>query len=164
LAFDKAEKAYQSAIDNAPENYEANYACGLFSQQLHRFENARTAYQRCLGWARKAGKNSEVASTLNNLGNLDRDQGHVEEARKEYAEALQIRRELAQKDPETYRSDVADTLTNLGFLDSDQGHVEEARKECIEALQIYEELANKNAERYSVDVVRVKKRVEDLPK
>jgi hypothetical protein len=32
--------------------------------------------------------------TLNNLGILDREQGRMEEARKEYAEALQIRREL----------------------------------------------------------------------
>ena len=34
-------------------------------------------------------------------------------AGKEYAEALQIRRELAQKDPETYQPDVAMTLNNL---------------------------------------------------
>jgi len=38
-----------------------------------------------------------------NLGNLDCDQGRMEEARKEYAEALQTYRELAQKDPETYQ-------------------------------------------------------------
>jgi hypothetical protein len=37
-----------------------------------------------------------------------------EDSRKEFAEALQIRRELAQKNPETYRSDVAGTLNDLG--------------------------------------------------
>jgi hypothetical protein len=50
------------------------------------------------------------ASTLNNLGVLDPDQGQVEEARKQYAEALQIYRELAQEYPETYRPKVAETL------------------------------------------------------
>jgi hypothetical protein len=38
----------------------------------------------------------------------------MEEARKEFAEALQTYRELAQKNPETYRPYVATTLNNLG--------------------------------------------------
>ena len=63
-------------------------------------------------------------------------------------EALQIRRELAQKNPETYRPDVAATLNNLGVLDSRQGRMEEAQQEFAEALQIYRELAQKNPETY----------------
>ena len=39
---------------------------------------------------------------LNNLGYLDTVQNRMEEARKELDQALQIRRELAQKNPETY--------------------------------------------------------------
>ena len=42
FAFEKAEKAYQAAIVTAPDNYAANFAYGLFSQQLNRFEKART--------------------------------------------------------------------------------------------------------------------------
>ena len=57
----------------------------------------------------------------------------MEEARKEYTEALQTYRELAQKNPEIYRPDVAATLNNVGVLDSDQGRMEEARKEFAEA-------------------------------
>ena len=86
------------------------------------------------------------ATTLNNLGVFDRNQGRVEEARKEYAEALQIRRELAEKDPESCRPDVAATLNNLGSLDSEQGRMDEAHHELVEALQIYRELAEKNPE------------------
>ena len=88
------------------------------------------------------------ASTLNNLGVLDPDQGHVEEARKQYAEALQIYRQLAQEYPETYRPKVAEMLNNLGLLDSNHGRVEEARNEYAEALQIRRELAEKNPEAY----------------
>jgi nephrocystin-3 len=71
----------------------------------------------------------ELAATLNNLGNLDGDQGRMEEARKDFAEALQTYRELAQKNPDTYRPYVATTLSNLGILDRKQGQMEEARKE-----------------------------------
>ena len=83
-----------------------------------------------------------VALTLNNLGNLDRDQNRMEEARKEFEEALQIRRELAQKNPETYLPDVAMTLNNLGVVNGDQNRMEEARKAYEEALKTYRELAH----------------------
>jgi NurA-like 5'-3' nuclease len=82
-------------------------------------------------------------------------------ATEQAAEALQIRRELAQKNPETYRPDVAQTLNNLGILDSDQGGME-ARKEYAEALQIYETLARQDSPRFSADVTRVKKLLEEL--
>ena len=165
------------------------------TRDLNRFEKARAAYERCLEWARKNGKDAELAATLNNLGNLDRGQDRMEEARKEFAEALQTYRELAQKNPETYLPDVAttlnnlgvldatragwrrpqgiqrrcrspragaekpepialrsETLNNLGILDSDQNRMEEARKEFAEALQIRRELAQKNPETYRPDV------------
>ena len=125
--------------------------------------------RRCRLRRELAQKNPEtyrpdVAVTLNNLGDLDRDQGRMEEARKEYAEALQIYRELAQKNPETYRPYVATTLNNLGVLDRDQDRMEEARKEYAEALQIYEALSKQNPERFARDVERVKKLLADLPK
>jgi serine/threonine protein kinase/tetratricopeptide (TPR) repeat protein len=79
---------------------------------------------------------------------LSLEQGRLEEARKEVAEALQTYRELAQKYEETYRPDVARTLNNLAILDSRQSRMEEARKEFAEALQIYRELAQRNEEMY----------------
>jgi tetratricopeptide (TPR) repeat protein len=108
--FEDAEKAYLQAIDAESDSFEANFAYAGFSQNLNRFEQAKAAYGRCLEWARKKGKDEELAATLNNLGVLDSDQGRMKEARKEYAEALQIRRELAQKNPETHQPDVAATL------------------------------------------------------
>ena len=79
---------------------------------------------------------------------LDRDQNRTEEARKELGEALQIRRELAQKNPETYLPDVAMTLINLGLVHRGQNRMEEARKAYEEALKTYRELALKNPETY----------------
>ena len=73
---------------------------------MNRFEKARAAYGRCLEWARKNGKDAERALTLNNLGGLDRDQGPVEEARKEYEETLQIYEALAKQDSQRFSADV----------------------------------------------------------
>jgi len=48
-----------------------------------------------------------MATTLNNLGILYTGKNRVNDARKKYAAALKIYRDLAQKDPETYLSQVA---------------------------------------------------------
>ena len=63
--------------------------------------------------------------------------------RKEFAEALQTYRELAQKNPETYRPYVATTLNNLGDLDRDQGRMEEARKEFAGGVRNLRKLRSK---------------------
>lgn len=110
----------------------------------------------------RAVSRPDVAVTLNNRGIRDSGQGRMEEARKEYAEALQIFRELAQKDPETYRLDVATMLNNLGILDSDEGRMEQAHKELAEALQIYGALAKQDSKRFSVEVTRVEKLLAEL--
>jgi hypothetical protein len=44
----------------------------------------------------------------------------MEEARKEYEDALKIYRLLAQKNPENYLPEVAQMLNNLGLIDSAQ--------------------------------------------
>jgi tetratricopeptide (TPR) repeat protein len=75
------------------------------------------------------------------------DPRRLEEAHKEFSTALEIYRELADKNPEIYRPDVAKTLNNLAILDSRQGQLE-ARQEFAEALQIYRELTQKNQEVY----------------
>ena len=105
-----------------------------------------------------------MAITRNNLGNLDIDQNRMEEARKEYEEALKIYSELAQKNPETYLPYVAMTLNNLGILDSDKNRMAEARKEYEEALKIYETFAKQHPEQFTTDVKRLKKLLQELPK
>ena len=124
-------------------------------------------------------------------------------------EALQIFRDLAQKNPEAYLPDVATTLSNLGVLNRDQKQMEEARKEfgrdvadspgtgaekpgslsagrggdaqqhrvlCRkqnrtqeakqayeQALQIYEVIAKQDPQRFSADVTRMKHLLVGLP-
>ena len=71
---------------------------------------------------------------------MDSAQNRAEEARKAFAEALKIYRELAQKKPGTYLPYVATTLNNLGTIDSAQNRLEEARKALEETLKTYREL------------------------
>ena len=150
--FDDAEKAYQEAIDTSPDSFKANFAFARFNQDLNHYDKAASAYGRCLELARRNKDNSEIAATLNNLANLDRDQNRMEAARKEYEEALRIRRQLAQKNRHTYLPDVATILNNLANLDSAQNQQEAARKEYEEALRIRRQLAQKNPDTYLPDV------------
>uniref|UniRef100_UPI0028E23087 tetratricopeptide repeat protein n=1 Tax=Porphyromonas endodontalis TaxID=28124 RepID=UPI0028E23087 len=69
-----------------------------------------------------------------------------------YEEALQIRRELAQQNPEAYLPDVAESLNNLGVLLSDTDDLKRAQDYYEEALQIRRELAQQNPEAYLPDV------------
>src|SRR6266481_3484536 len=82
----------------------------------------------------------DAASVLNS------DQNRMEEAQKDYEEALKTYRELAQKNPGTYLPYVATTLNNLGVLDHTQNRLGEARKALEETLKTYRELAEKNRE------------------
>ncbi len=150
--FEEAEKACLQAIDAKPDSFEASFAYGHFNQELNRFEKAKVAYSRCLEWARKSGNEDELAKTLNNLGILDSKQNFRDEARKEYQEALQTYRRLAQQNPEAYLPYVAMALNNLGVLDHDQHRPDEARNEHQEALKIRRQLAQTNPEAHLPDV------------
>src|SRR6266478_2760989 len=152
--FDDAEKAYQEAIDTSPESLKANFAFAHFNQELNRYDKARRAYARCLELARSKDDDGDIALTLNNLANLDKDQNRPETARKGYEEALKIYREFAQKNPDTYLSYVATILNNLAVLHADQNRMETARKEYEEALRIRGELAQKNPDTYLPDVAQ----------
>src|SRR6266566_3177697 len=152
--FDDAEKAYQGAIDTSPDSFVANFAFAWFNAELNHYEKATTGYARCLESARSKGNSGDIAATLNNLANLDADQDRHEAARKGYEEALEIRRELAQKNPDTYLPDAAETLNNLAILDAAQNRQEAARKGFEEALKIDREVAQKNPDTYLPDVAR----------
>jgi tetratricopeptide (TPR) repeat protein len=146
LRFAEAEAAYGEALQAAPNSFDVNFAFAYFNQLLNRRAVAAKAYERCLEVARQNGDEAAVAMTLNNLGNLHREQNRMDDARQALEEALKIRRQLARRNPETYLPDVATTLINLGNLHSDQNRMEVARQAYEEALKIRRELARKNPE------------------
>ena len=90
----------------------------------------------------------DVATTLNNLGILQKDKNEFAKAEKSYEEALAIRRQLAEVNPQTYLPDVAMTLNNLANLQRDKNEFAKAEKSYEEALTNYRQLAEVNPQTY----------------
>ena len=145
LNFEEAYEAHREAIERAPQSFETNFAFARFAQDVDNYGTAEVLYEKCLELARREGDAVEVARALHNRGTFDSDRNRGDEARTADEEALEIRRELARKDPETYLPDVAMTLYSLGILDGEQNR-NRAREAYEEALTIRRELARKNAE------------------
>ena len=64
---------------------------------------------------------SGAFQTVTDHAELRPDQNQMEETRREYEESLNLYRNLAQKDPDSYLPSVAATLNELGF--ELRGHV-----------------------------------------
>ena len=115
-----------------------------FLQQHNQHNEAERYYQEAM---KRFGSELDAptrAMALNNLGNSQFDKNEFEDALKSYKEALDIRRKLAQANPQTYLPYVAMTLNNLGNLQSGKNEFEDALKSYREALEVYRELAQPN--------------------
>jgi tetratricopeptide (TPR) repeat protein len=80
----------------------------------------------------------------------------MDEASKNFEEALKTFRDFAHHDPETFLPYVAETLNNLGNLHRAQNLIDEGRQALQEALGIYENLARRSPARFAGDVTRIK--------
>ena len=104
---------------------------------------------------RKCLDEEEGAPIVGTLGNIYQELKRFSDSERSYNEALELYRELAEKNPETYNPDVAMTLNNLGNLYSDTGKPREAEEAYDEALGIRRELAEKNPETYNPDLAAI---------
>ena len=82
--------------------------------------------------------------TLNNLAILYKNTQRFTESEAMYKEALEIRRRLAQTNPQAYEPYVAQTQYNLGLLKVQQELYPDAITSFEEALEIYRRLAKIN--------------------
>ena len=153
FSFGEARSFYERLIELSP-TIEHHFKYALLLQSLNDFEKARRHYEEVLQALRELAKQNleaykpDVATTLNNLGNLLRNTNDLKQAQDYYEEALQIRRELMGKNPEAYKPDVATTLNNLGSLLRATNDLKKAQDYYEEALQIRRELREKNPEAY----------------
>jgi tetratricopeptide (TPR) repeat protein len=86
--------------------------------------------------------------TQHDLENSGSEQTRMEEARRHFERALELRQPLTQQNDDAYLGDMARTLTNLGNLDRLQNRMEEARQHDDGALRIYRQLAQQNPDGY----------------
>ena len=93
-----------------------------------------------------------VADTLNNLGCLHYQTQCFDKAEQEFGEALEIRRRLAESDPDIFDRDVAETLNKLAALHSNTRRFEKAEQEYKEAREKRRRLHAKNPDAFDSDV------------
>ncbi len=142
----------------AAHTVDNTFAYAYFLQKDNQFKAASVWYEEALALYRTlAAVHPEaylpdVAMTLNNLGNLQRNQHDFAAAAASYQEALAIRRTLAEAHPEAYLPDVAMTLNNLGNLQRDQHDFAAAAASYQEALALYRTLAEAHPEAYLPNV------------
>ena len=83
---------------------------------------------------------------------LDKGQNRLQEARRHFERALELRRAMAPQNPAAYLPDMATTLNNLGNLDRLENQPKEARRHYEEALQIHRQLSQENSEPFPPDL------------
>jgi tetratricopeptide (TPR) repeat protein len=93
-----------------------------------RFNLAKNQFEQALNYNRLIDRRSGIASNLNNLGVIAREQGDLKQAVSYFQEALAVNREL--DDPAA----ICETLNNLGLAYQSQGHLGEAEAAYSEAL------------------------------
>lgn len=120
-------------------------------KQYHLVENY---YLKAIEGYNKLEDKSNVAVSLNNLGNLHQNLKQYSKAEKEYNEALKIYRDLAKSHSSEDISDVAMALNNLAILHTTLNQYKQAEQEYQEALEIYRELAKTNRDAYIAYVAR----------
>jgi tetratricopeptide (TPR) repeat protein len=84
----------------------------------------------------------------------------MDEARKDYEEAVNIDRQLAQQKPVAYSRNLVMTLNNLGRVDRLQNRTEESRTHYQEALDLLRQLPQDD--RYARDQAALENSLEEL--
>ncbi|WP_257012422.1 tetratricopeptide repeat protein [Porphyromonas gingivalis] len=109
------------------------------------FDEACNFYEKLIAIERSLKNLFGYAHLLHSLNDFTK-------AKQYYEEVLNVYKERAKKDTETYNPGLAMTLNNLGLLLSDNNETKQAQVCYQEALDIYRELAKKNPQAYNPDL------------
>jgi tetratricopeptide (TPR) repeat protein len=146
--FEAAAVNYEKAIE-VFEDWETHFEAANFYKFLNQFDLALGHYEAAL---KLANKGSQKAKTLNDLGALHSVMTNYTESRSCCDKALQIYRQLAEVNPQTFLPNVAATLNNLGVGHKQTTNYTESRSCFDEALKIYHQLAEMNQQAFLPDV------------
>lgn len=154
LEWDKAGIFYDLIIKYNSDDVEALFDAALFMQSQHQYDKALKCYENILVVFRQLSEKDpnvympDVATTLNNIGNLFSDKNEMSNARHAYEEALRIRRILCEKNPDVYLPDVAHALNSWGLFLSRNNDMIDAKKAYEEAILINTLLSDKQPDVY----------------
>ena len=147
-------KALDLAINHLKDHdiTELQHDFGLYLYNQKLYHLVEYYYLKSLEECRKRKNIANVATALNNLGELNRVFTRYKEAEPDYQESLKIYRELAKTNRDDYIKYVAMVLNNLAALHFSLNRHHEAEQEYHEALKIRRELAKTNRDAYVGDV------------
>ncbi|WP_257012748.1 tetratricopeptide repeat protein [Porphyromonas gingivalis] len=109
------------------------------------FDEACNFYEKLIAIERSLKNLFGYADLLYSLNDFTK-------AKQYYEEVLNVYKERAKKDTETYNPSLAMTLNNLGLLLSNNNEIERAKDCYQEALDIRRALAKKNPQAYNPDL------------
>ena len=109
------------------------------------FDEACNFYEKLIAIERSLKNLFGYAHLLHSLNDFTK-------AKQYYEEVLNVYKERAKKDTETYNPGLAMTLNNLGLLLSNNNETKQAQVCYQEALEIKRDLAKKNPQAYNPDL------------
>jgi len=141
-----AEKSLDTGGENAAISF-TNLAC-LYrdtKKTVEAEEQFNAALHYLLALAGR-GVEPRMAICYHEYGVLLRNTKRTQEAEEMYKSAFEIRKELAESNPDAYETALADSYYRLGELYAETARTDEAEEEYQEALRLYEKYASVNPE------------------
>ena len=125
----------------------------------HKYEKSETMLNEALLVLHKHPLDSEeyktiLATTNNSLGLVYGDINDTEKAEKYLLQSLDIKKEMARKNPDAYNPAYALSLNNTAIMYCKNDNYELGEKMFLEALKIYEELVKRNPDAYETALSR----------
>ena len=111
---------------------------GRPAEALASYEQARAIRERLARRTRRSTEfQSDLASSHNNIGDLQLEMGRPVEALASYEQALAIRERLARENPESpdFASRLGVTLDIMAVIDLDHRRFDKARDKLIRAVE-----------------------------
>lgn len=118
------------------------------AQNQNKFDECERYYQICLRAYRRTNDLYYTAAIENNLGNMLSTLNKYDDSEKYLMQALEIRQQLFDQQPDEYREELAASLNNLGYLYNAVQDYDACMKYFLLAQEHYEKLFEQNPDGY----------------
>ena len=134
--LERSLKLYEELGDFA-QVADVHFTLGTVEKSQHRLEPAIGRFEEAMGHFEKSGQLLDVATTLNNLGNLYRTRGDDHKALQCLQRSIEIRERIGEK------RGLAICLNNLARFHTYRGELARSLASTEDALRIFEEIGDK---------------------
>ncbi|MCX6256405.1 MAG: tetratricopeptide repeat protein, partial [Bacteroidia bacterium] len=135
--FPEAEQCYEAAV-----KADTTYFEGVFAFAKYFYENVKL--EKSIIWHKKAlalvTNDFNKSDVFYNLGVLMKNMQQFDSAETNFNKSIQIRRKLAESDPNVYNPLLANSLSGIADCQYVKGNFDESEMSLTEALNIYRRL------------------------